>query len=161
MEIIIPNSIRELGSYPFNYNTIENYYNSETKMSYLGNTMNPYVILVNVSQNLSGSVSICDGCKVINGKAFYNSKATSVYLPDSLISIAQDAFDGCNFIESISLPSGIQKIGTSAFRCNLLTQITYRGTINMWNYIEKGWNWSYGSGINAIICTDGKLNLYE
>ena len=45
-------------------------------------------------------------------------------------------------------------------QCGNLTNITYNGTKEQWNSINKdSWDWDYGSAIKTVTCTDGVITL--
>ena len=41
--------------------------------------------------------------------------------------------------------------------CTSLTSITYSGTKEQWNRIEKGYGWAYDTGYFVVHCTDGDI----
>ena len=52
-------------------------------------------------------------------------KVTSLFLPDSVTVIGEDAFDGCSFLTAVDLPGSVRKIGDGAFSgCSSLTSVT-------------------------------------
>ena len=61
-----------------------------------------------------GSVTISEGVTTIGEGAFYGTLLTSVYIPDSVKSIGDCAFDGCERLKEVSLPKGIA-LGENAF----------------------------------------------
>ena len=62
----------------------------------------------------------------IAGEAFSNNKnITSVTIPHSITSIGQDAFSRCASLTSVTIGNGVTSIGDSAFyQCSSLTSIT-------------------------------------
>ena len=61
---------------------------------------------------------------IILTQMFRNSDLCSVQLMN-VTSIGESAFEGCDLLESITIPNSITKIGDYAFRnCNRLTRIT-------------------------------------
>ena len=53
---------------------------------------------------------------------------TSVSIPESVTSIGEIAFIGCDGLKSITIPSRVKNIGEHAFeRCVELTEVTMRG----------------------------------
>ncbi len=62
--------------------------------------------------------------KAIDSSAFAGTSITSVTLPASVVTIAENAFNGCLKLESVNLGDGVTIIGKSAFRnCNSLLSI--------------------------------------
>jgi hypothetical protein len=43
--------------------------------------------------------------------------------------------------------------------CSSLTSITFEGTIEQWNNIDKNTNWNSSSYITTIHCIDGDITL--
>ena len=60
-------------------------------------------------------VFLPDGLKSIGSSAFYDSKLTSISLPNTLTTINYQAFRGCSQLTSIVLPDSITTIGQNAF----------------------------------------------
>ena len=55
----------------------------------------------------------------------YVGNATSIVIPDSVISVGSGAFEGCSSLTSITMPDSVTSIGNSAFSgCSSLTSIT-------------------------------------
>ena len=146
--ITIPDSVASIGGAAFSgcsalqYNEYEN-------ACYLGNEINPYVVIVDVKDTSLTDYTINQNTKFIYDSAFSGcNNMTSITIPngvtsigsgafsrcDSLISIAipesvtrigNSAFYGCSSLESITIPDGVTSIGSSAFYyCDSLTSIT-------------------------------------
>ena len=111
--ISIPDSITSIGTSAFNecpdlvYNEYDNAY-------YLGNKINPYVVLIKAKDTEIASCAIATSTKVINSSAFEGCKnLTSITIPDSVTSIGHRAFYGCSSLKSITIPFvGTVKDGT-------------------------------------------------
>ena len=66
----------------------------------------------------------------IGSFAFQVCSVTSVAIPNSVTSIAQQAFDGCSGLTFVALGNSVKSIGTHAFRgCSSLTSITLGNSV--------------------------------
>ena len=59
----------------------------------------------------------------MGGTTEYNFKLNSISLPDGILYIGDEAFEGCKKLKAIELPSNITKIGISAFHGSGLVSI--------------------------------------
>ncbi len=93
---------------------------------YLGNKVNPYVVLYDVTDTSVTSFEIMAQTKIIYDGAFSGcSGLTSIVIPDSVTSIGEDAFSGCSGLTSVTIPDSVTSIGYWAFYgCSGLTSIT-------------------------------------
>ena len=72
--------------------------------------------------------------------------------------IAENAFNGCSGITSITIGAGVTAIGNAAFYdCSGLTEIIYKGTLDEWQAISKGTDWDANTGDYTVTCTDGTI----
>ena len=177
-EVSIPNSIKEIEGLPFaNCKNLK--YNMEGDVSYLGNKENPYLLLCKSNLSIyTYSYVIPSGTRFILEDAFYKSQyLSSITLPNTVISVGQSAFydcrslvniniesesqlksieDGafscCYSIKQISLPNGLEEIGSFAFKsCTKLESIIlpnslkYIGTCVFYNCKNLGYN-EYNGG---------------
>ena len=130
------------------------------------------------------SITIPDNVTIIGDWAFYGcSSLTSITIPDSVTSIGESAFEGCTSLTSITISDSVTSIGDSAFcDCNnltsviipdsvtaignyafstfyyeytSLTSITFNGTKDQWEGIDKGKDWHSNS--ITVHCTDGNI----
>lgn len=108
-DIIIPNDVKHIGPYAFEYCT-----------------------------SLQ-SVIIPNSVTSIGGGVFYKcTSLTNVRIGDSVTSIDDYAFIGCELLESITIPDGVTIIGSHAFYgCTLLKNVTINSD-NINNIEELG-----------------------
>lgn len=83
---------------------------------------------------------------------------TTITLPESVSSIGRYAFYNCIYLRSFIMGQYVTTIGDYAFdKCDSLGNVTYTGTVEQWNLIEKSSRWDgeiYRLGVN---CTDGSI----
>lgn len=80
-------------------------------------------------RNCGAEYVVKEGTKVIVDNAF-NNKAkinlTKIVLPESLKNISDQAFNGCESLESINIPANVETIGISAFKdCKALKNVVF------------------------------------
>ena len=82
-------------------------FNEHGGAKYLGNEVNPYVVLYDVTDTSVTSFEIMAQTKIIYGYAFSGcSGLTSIVIPDSVTSIGEYAFSGCGGLTSIVVEEG-------------------------------------------------------
>ena len=120
----IPTSLEDISDSAFDGFNIQ--YNEYENACYLGNSENPYIVLISAKSNEITECDIPDGTKFIYTNAFMNCKSLlAIAIPDGLVSVGGGAFDGCSAITSISLPATVTNIGDGAFAyCNSLESIS-------------------------------------
>ena len=83
---------------------------------YIGNSTNPYMVLMSATSTDIASIQIHPQTKIINAKALYNCKSiTEIIVPDSVEYICQSAFGNCSAVTSITIGSGVKRIEHGAF----------------------------------------------
>ena len=106
------------------------------------------------------SVEFAENCEltIIDDQAFSGCGMTSINIPANVTSISFSAFSLCRNLTSVEIPVSLTKILDSAFNtCENLVRITYVGTVEQWNAIEKATGWDRYTGSYTIYCTDGEI----
>lgn len=122
--ISVPDSISNIGDRAFAgcsglaYNEFDN-------ALYLGNSTNPYTILMMAKNKEITECNINEGTKVIYHEAFYLCKAlSSIVIPNGVREIGILAFSNCNSATALVIPNTVTQICKSAFyNCNSITSI--------------------------------------
>lgn len=116
-------------------------------------------------------------------RAFSASDVESVHITGNVYDVNQYAFEGCDFLESITfdegvryiedgvfyscenlttviLPKSLELLGHNVFnQCSYLTEINYKGTRDDWYKIHNHEFINEGSYISKVICSDGIIDL--
>ena len=75
-------------------------------------------------------VALNEGLQKIGGKAFQHCESLqSINLPSTVIGIGHFAFDGCYNLRKVVLNDGLQKLGKLAFRCTPLREVEIPSTV--------------------------------
>ncbi|MBR2335545.1 MAG: leucine-rich repeat protein [Clostridia bacterium] len=116
------------------------------------------VILGCKNSNLTADADI----KYIGARAFCNTDIESFTIPDSVVTIGDEAFLGCWDLKSIEIPANVQQIGERAFGENYLERIlvdpaneTFHVSGNC--VIETATKTLVFGGPNSIIPDDGSV----
>ncbi len=110
---------------------------------YLGNSTNPYLVLVRAIDTSITTCNIHTDAKLIYAFAFEDcTLLTSVTIPDSVTIIGNSVFYKCDALESLIIGSGVTSIGDGIIYYESydakLTSVYYGGTAEDWNKIAIG-----------------------
>lgn len=109
--------------------------------SYLGSKLNPYIILMRATNSDVSSLTVSKDCRIVYANSFYNCKkleSITFESDNNLTTIGNDAFGGCTALKELTIPSSVERIGSSAFGaqrssmttlvnegCTSLTKVTF------------------------------------
>ena len=128
--LTVPHSVKEIGSYAFR-----------------GCSALEAINLGSVESIGMGAFHLC-------------TSLNSITVPEKITFLDDKTFFGCGSLASVTLPRGLRGIGERVFEnCEKLTEIKYSGTKNEWSNVGLDAYWSINSRINAVSCTDGKVDL--
>ena len=126
--IILPEGLTKIGNYAFS---------SAFSLTSLVLPSTVQTIGDYAFQMLSIAVEIPYGVTTIGAYAFTWSYGVSgtLNIPETVTTIKEGAFDGCENLREISLPVSLTEVKNIFSGCTSLTKITYAGTTAQWNSI--------------------------
>lgn len=136
-DVKVPESVRKIDYNAFYYRIKTNYGIDYLPTPFLKNKRleNPLVIINNIlvdGQACQGGVTIPEGVKSINERAFFRADISSIHIPESVTSIGYQAFEGCKNLKSVNLPEGLTLIDNSTFeQCSELSDIKIPKSVNI------------------------------
>ena len=168
--IEIGNSVKNIGERTFYHcSKLIEVYNKSSLVITLGDINNGYVgyyakkiytkpYVSKLSTNSDGYVIYTDGEeKILVG---YTGAETDLILPNGITEINQYAFWNCDTLTRIEIPDSVTSIGDYTFAdCDGLTSLTFTGTAEEWNAIQKGNNWKNDLPATKIVCKDEEVKL--
>ncbi|MGN1227249.1 MAG: leucine-rich repeat protein [Christensenellales bacterium] len=161
--ISIPDSITSIGDDAF-YGCDNLQYNTDDTAYYLGNSENPYLLLVGaISQSIT-SYTINSNTKFIGEYAFYGCRSLeSLSIPSNVIGIGSGAFYDCNSLVSVTIPEGVADINDETFFCctNLKNVIIPNTVKTIGKSAFEGCNNLENITLPNIVTSIGKNAFYE
>ena len=123
--VTIPDSVTSIGNSAFHDCDSELYTEYEYG-KYVGDSENPYQVLIEVTNKNLSTYKIHEDTKIIAYGVFGScARLTSITIPDSVTAIGEYAFHDCDNLTSVTIPDSVTTIGISAFHvCSSLTSVT-------------------------------------
>ena len=139
--ISIPDSITTIENRALDFNSSA--FTVYNNAKYLGNSTNPYLVLVKATDTSITTCNIHTDAKLIYAFAFEDcTLLTSVTIPDSVTIIGNSVFYKCDALESLIIGSGVTSIGDGIIYYESydakLKSVYYGGTAEDWNTIAIG-----------------------
>lgn len=95
---------------------------------------------------------------MIDGAFIFNTRLTSVVIPEGVTKIGVSSFNECKNLKSVTIPASVTSIDIIAFEnCTSLTDIYYGGSKADWESMERHPKWNEGMGSYTVHCSDGDI----
>ncbi|MBQ3946122.1 MAG: leucine-rich repeat domain-containing protein, partial [Alphaproteobacteria bacterium] len=119
----IPASVTDIGLHAFEKTAW--YTNLSDGLIYKDNVLFGYK-----GKKPEGDLKIVDGTRVIAYSAIFDCDITSVSIPNSVMFIGQQAFQGCYLLKSVTIPNSVKSIGYNSM-CGFsdITSITIPNSV--------------------------------
>ena len=139
--ISIPDSITTIEDRALDFNSSA--FTVYNNAKYLGNSTNPYLVLVRAIDTSITTCNIHTDAKLIYAFAFTDcTLLTSVTIPDRVTIIGNSVFYKCDALESLIIGSGVTSIGDGIIYYESydakLKSVYYGGSAEEWNTIAIG-----------------------
>ena len=134
--VTIPDSVTTIGSDAFS-NCNSALYTEYEYGKYIGDSNNPYAVLIELTNKNFSTYKISEQTKIISPGAFDGcSRLASITIPNSVTSIGSSAFYDCDSLTSVTIGDSVESIGYYAFSgCDSLTDVYYSGSKEEWEII--------------------------
>ena len=105
----------------------------------------------------TGDVTILDSVTSIGNGAFFGCESlTNVTIPNSVTSIGTEAFWGCKSLTNVIIPNSVTSIGNFAFfRCKGLTSVTIPNSVTSIGYKAFG----YCESLTSVTIPDSVIEI--
>lgn len=125
-DVILPDSVSEIGIEAFRFSTIESITLPENLIVIEERTF------YGTSVRIEGNV-FPDGIRMIGKEAFaYCHEIKEIYIPDSVVDVAEGAFEGCKKLAKVRMSPNVRLIGEKAFyNCQVLKEFIWDSEIKL------------------------------
>ena len=147
--VTIPDSVTSISNAAFSDCNPE-LYNEYAYGKYVGDSNNPYAVLIGLTNYNLGTYTIHENVRVIGAYAFSGcSRLTTVFIPETVVGISEYAFYHCTALTSFIIPQNIKIINDYTFSgCTSLETITIPDSVTSIDY--KAF-YDCSSLVNAIL----------
>ncbi len=134
--VTIGNSLTSVGRLAF-YHCNSALYTEYNYGKYVGDSENPYSVLIELTNKNFTTYDINEETKIIAAEVFNGcARLNSIVIPDSVTSIGYCAFFNCTSLTSVVIPDSVTSISSDAFPCcDSLTDVYYSGSKEEWKII--------------------------
>ena len=144
--IKMPDSLTTVGKDCFK-NCSEELYTKDEYGKYVGDSDNPYRVLVEITNQNMSTYNINDNTKVIGYAVFKGcTRLSSIVIPEGVVGISTRAFLDCSALETVYVPSTLTSISGYAFAdCKKIANVYYAGSQDDWSkiFINNSGNYSF------------------
>ena len=161
--VTIPNSVTSIGYMAFQSTNINIINFTGTLEDWLNKVWSPVSISNNYKLKINGvlqeNIIIPNSVTSIGNNAFYGCNGlTSVTISNSVTSIGENAFRDCSGLTSVAIPNSVNNIGNSAFQgCSGLTSVTIPNSVT-----NIGNNAFYGcNGLTSVTISNSVTSIGE
>ena len=143
--IKMPDSLTTVGRDCFK-NCSDDLYIKYEYGKYVGDSENPYRVLVEITNQNMSTYNINENTKVIGYAVFKDcTRLASIVIPEGVVGISTYAFVDCSALETVYLPSTLTYVSGYAFAdCKKIANVYYGGSQDDWSkiFISNSGNYS-------------------